>query len=110
LSLKPLVSTLFRQETNDGVKEGDCKNQPIRLPGLKPGVCLSTNSRPRVKPRGSGLILSGAFYSDLKIGVCLRPELRPRVRRQTYQWINKKEGGIKRWVFSLSKKWLPFRW
>ena len=31
------------------------KNQPIRLPGLKPGVC-------------SGLILSGAFYPNLKIG------------------------------------------
>ena len=39
------------------------ENQPIRLPGLKPGVC-------------SGLILSGAFYSDLKIGVW---------RRRTYQ-------------------------
>ncbi len=38
-------------------------NQPIRLPGLKPGVC-------------SGLILSGAFYPDLKIGVW---------RRRTYQ-------------------------
>ena len=37
--------------------------QPIRLPGLKPGVC-------------SGLILSGAFYPDLKIGVW---------RRRTYQ-------------------------
>jgi hypothetical protein len=35
------------------------KNQPIRLPGLKPGVC-------------SGLILSGAFYPDLKIGVWRR--------------------------------------
>jgi hypothetical protein len=31
------------------------KNQAIRLSGLKPGVC-------------SGLILSGAFYPDLKIG------------------------------------------
>src|SRR3972149_5257774 len=40
-------------------------NQPIRLPGLKPGVC-------------SGLILSGAFYPDLKIGVW---------RRRTYQKI-----------------------
>jgi hypothetical protein len=39
------------------------ENQPIRLPGLKPGVC-------------SGLILSGAFYPDLKIGVW---------RRRTYQ-------------------------
>jgi len=38
-------------------------NQPIRLPGLKPGVC-------------SGLILSGVFYPDLKIGVW---------RRRTYQ-------------------------
>ena len=46
-------------------------NQPIRLPGLTlqlrsgqaPGVC-------------SGLILSGAFYPDLKIGVW---------RRRTYQ-------------------------
>jgi hypothetical protein len=47
------------------------ENQPIRLPGLilrlgsgqAPGVC-------------SGLILSGAFYPDLKIGVW---------RRGTYQ-------------------------
>ncbi len=38
-------------------------NQPIRLPGLKPGVC-------------SGLILSSAFCPDLKIGVW---------RRRTYQ-------------------------
>ncbi|MDO9124204.1 MAG: hypothetical protein Q7V12_07245, partial [Deltaproteobacteria bacterium] len=43
------------------------RNQPIRLPGLilrlrsgqAPGVC-------------SGLILSGAFYLDLKIGVWRR--------------------------------------
>jgi len=39
------------------------KNQPIRLPGLKSGVC-------------SGLILSGAFCPDLTIGVW---------RRRTYQ-------------------------
>ena len=39
------------------------ENQPLRLHGLKPGVC-------------SGLILSGAFYPDLKIGVW---------RRRTYQ-------------------------
>ena len=38
-------------------------NQPIRLPGLKPGVC-------------SGLILSGPLNPDLKIGVW---------RRRTYQ-------------------------
>ncbi len=50
----------------------------LRLPCLKPGICLSTGSRPRVKSRGSGLILSGARNPDLKIGVCLRPELRPR--------------------------------
>jgi len=37
-------------------------NQPIRHPGLKPGV-------------GSGLILRGAFSRDFKMGVCLRPEL-----------------------------------
>jgi hypothetical protein len=43
------------------------KNQPIRLPGLKPGVC-------------SGLILSGAFYPDLKIWVW---------RRRTYQGFKK---------------------
>ena len=48
-------------------------NQPIRLPGLKPGVCL----RPELRPRGSGLILSGAFYPDLKSGVW---------RRRTYQF------------------------
>jgi len=41
------------------------KNQPIRLPGLKPGV-------------RSGLILSSASYPDLKIGVW---------RRRTYQSI-----------------------
>ena len=40
------------------------KNQPIRLPGLKPGVC-------------SGLILSRASHPDLKMGVC---------RRRTYQF------------------------
>jgi hypothetical protein len=59
-------------------------NQPIRLPGLilrlrsgqAPRVCLSINSRPRAQPRGSGLILSGAFHPDLKIGVW---------RRRTYQ-------------------------
>ena len=37
-------------------------HQPIRLPGLKPGVC-------------SGLILSGAFYPDLKIGVWRRERI-----------------------------------
>ena len=45
----------------------ELSNQPIRLPGLKPGVC-------------SGLILSGAFYPDLKIGVW---------RRRTYQFFIK---------------------
>ena len=43
--------------------ETSSRNQPIRLPVLKPGVC-------------SGLILSGAFYPDFKIGVW---------RRRTYQ-------------------------
>jgi hypothetical protein len=33
------------------------KNQPIRLPGLKPGVCSSA----RVQVEGSGLMLSGSF-------------------------------------------------
>jgi len=42
------------------------ENQPIRLPGLKPGVC-------------SGLILSGAFNPGFKIGVW---------RRRTYQFRN----------------------
>jgi hypothetical protein len=53
-----------------GMEEGEFlkvlkykQNQPIRLPGLKPRV-------------HSGLILSGAFYPDLKIGVW---------RRRTYQ-------------------------
>jgi len=46
-------------------------NQPIRLPGLKPGVC-------------SGLILSGAFYPDLKSGVWCR---------RTYQ---KEENDVKK--------------
>jgi len=40
------------------------RNQPIRLPGLKPGVC-------------SGLILSGAHNPDLKIWIW---------RRRTYQF------------------------
>jgi len=70
-------------------QRGVSQNQPIRLPGLsfgfardgsrdgalaepKPGVCLSTSSRPRAQPRGSGLILSGAFYPDLKVGVWRR--------------------------------------
>jgi len=63
------------------------ENQPIRLPGLKAGAGL-----PSPGPAGfastakgggkagagvcSGLILSGAFYPDLKIGVW---------RRRTYQ-------------------------
>jgi hypothetical protein len=38
-------------------------NQPIRLPGLKPGVC-------------SGLILSGAYYPNLKIGVLRRERIK----------------------------------
>jgi len=41
------------QEIKGLAKGGE--NQPIRLPGLKPGVC-------------SGLILSGALYLDLKSG------------------------------------------
>jgi hypothetical protein len=55
--------------TNDFEEPYFIKNQPIRLSGLKPGVC-------------SGLILSGA-YPDLNIGVW---------RRRTYQ-IPAKEGG-----------------
>ncbi len=46
-----------------GRGSGFIRDQPIRLPGLPPGVC-------------SGLILSGAFYHDLKIGIW---------RRRTYQ-------------------------
>jgi hypothetical protein len=46
------------------------RNQPIRLPGLKPGVC-------------SGLILSGASDPDLKIGVW---------RRRTYQEWDRLDG------------------
>jgi len=56
----------FTRSKGAGVIEIGCivkENQPIRLPGLKPRVC-------------SGLILSGAFYPDLKIGVW---------RRRTYQ-------------------------
>ena len=49
----------------------DVENQPIRLPGLKSGVC-------------SGLILSGAFYPDLKIGVW---------RRRTYQTLSGSKQG-----------------
>jgi hypothetical protein len=47
-------------------------NQPIRLPGLKPGVC-------------SGLILSGASCPDLKIGVW---------RRRTYQLLSSNVNSI----------------
>jgi len=46
-----------------GEEKYSLSNQPIRLPGLKLGVC-------------SGLILSGAFNPDFKIGVW---------RRRTYQ-------------------------
>ncbi len=36
----------------------------LRLPGMKFGVCLL----PELRPRGSGLILNGALNPDLKIG------------------------------------------
>jgi len=54
-------------------------NQPIRLPGLKPGVC-------------SGLILSGAFYPDLKIGVWRRERIKknmPRARLSSMRLISR---------------------
>ena len=73
------------------------ENQPIRLPGLKPGAGLPSpgpgkagaglpSPGPGKAGAGvcSGLILSGAFYPDLKIGVW---------RRRTYQWTNPTEGG-----------------
>ena len=46
------------------------RNQPIRLPGLQPGVC-------------SGLILSGAFYPDLKIEVWRR-----RTYQESFLWLS----------------------
>jgi hypothetical protein len=49
---------------NSGMRES--KITPSTIPGQKPEACLSANSRPRVKPRGSGLILSGAFAPVLK--------------------------------------------
>jgi hypothetical protein len=54
---------LYETKTDAKLLEVRPLNQPIRLPGLKPGVC-------------SGLILSGAFNPGLKIGVW---------RRRTYQ-------------------------
>jgi hypothetical protein len=53
-SLEHLVDEFLRLDLN---------NQPIRLPGLKPGVC-------------SGLILSGAYYPNLKIGVLRRERIK----------------------------------
>jgi hypothetical protein len=50
-----------------------------------PSARAARLSSPKSQAEGSGLILSGTFYPDLKIRVCLRPELRPRVRRRTYQ-------------------------
>ena len=63
---------MLQHRTRAGVLPNPCncgflENQPIRLPGLKPGVC-------------SGLILSGTFYPDLKIGVW---------RRRTYQGLQR---------------------
>jgi len=59
------------------------ENKPIRYPGLKPGVF-------------SGLILSGAFYPDLKIGI-LRRE---RIKTISVEWKIKnpilKKTGIRR--------------
>ncbi len=55
--------TSFPQRGEEWDDQVSKLNQPIRLPGLKPGVC-------------SGLILSGTFYPDLKFGVW---------RRRTYQ-------------------------
>jgi hypothetical protein len=67
----------------------EVKNQPIRLPGLKPGVC-------------SGLILSGAFNPSLKIGVW---------RHRTYQLerlkkdrgLEKRYNAVKKSVYFLSE-------
>ena len=55
----------FKGQENGGVKGIN----PSTSPSLKSGISLSTNSRPRVQPRGSGLILSGAFDPILKDGV-----------------------------------------
>jgi len=49
-------------------EEKEPANQPIRLPGLKPGAGLPSPS-PGKAGIYSGLILSGTFYPDLKIGV-----------------------------------------
>ena len=53
--LRPRLSALQLSEKKDKYSPPRVLNQPIRFPGLKPGV-------------GSGLILSGAFCPDLKIG------------------------------------------
>ena len=62
-------------------------NQHIRLPGLKPGVCL----RPELRPRGSGLIRSSAFNPELKIGVWRRRTypLKEMIRRM----VNESDSG-----------------
>ncbi len=51
-------------------------NQPIRLPGLKPGVCSGLILSPSIFLRAMSKPNGGAFYPDLKIGVW---------RRRTYQ-------------------------
>ncbi len=51
-----MVVLTMLQTSGERIKTEERLNQPVRLPGLKPGVC-------------SGLILSGAFSPDLKIGV-----------------------------------------
>jgi len=66
-------------------------NQPIRLPGLKPGVYPgNTRDLPAKAGAGlpspgpgkagagacSGLILSGAFYPDLRIGILRRERIK----------------------------------
>jgi hypothetical protein len=48
----------------------DSLKSTLRLPGLEARACLSTSSRPRVQPRGSGLTLSRAFSPpSLKTGL-----------------------------------------
>jgi hypothetical protein len=44
----------------------------LRLFSINAEACLSTNSRPRVQSRGSGLTLSGDFSPVLKNGTWRR--------------------------------------
>ena len=68
MSRKMNIEVLSKKSSR-GKKILKARKSTHSTPRSEAGVCLSTSSRSRVQPRGSGLILSGAFYPDLKIGV-----------------------------------------